>query len=211
MSDRIETYTRMYQPPEWFDAQEALDLTTWYPEAGRLMQVYEVAGAITVAERAGLMPADAKHIFEFGSGAGAGLIALNMFARSSRTEAEVIGSEITAEDRRVCLMVSEALDKVVDIIPNGYSGLEQEGSLDFVLAFMFGPDYDSAKKAAKFIPRALASLTENGTLLINSDETTMENIHDWVKDNIPKSQFRYLVDGDLPTGFIAMPHLIIRK
>jgi hypothetical protein len=204
----------MYQPPEWFDRDEADEMLGFFGfELGTSpMEIYQAAGALGVAERAGMIPDKELNIVEFGSGLGHGLIALNMLAKARGVKSTVTGSERTPSDWNVARQVSEYLDRVQGVETDGITALRsQDSNVDLVLANMFGPSYHDERRPAEFIPVALGAISPAGAVVINSDADTMGNVVSWARRELAESQVTVIKSELLPSGFMVTPHVILTK
>lgn len=200
----------MFEPPEWFIVEEVDEDLSFFPELSRL-NTFSIAGSLGSVERSGSIPEGVERIYEFGSGLGEGLIALDMFSRA-RTMGDVIGSEKTISDLHIALQVADLLERVIEVEQDGMSGLATRNEeLDIVFAHMFGPSYHDEFLPSRFIPTALAALKEGGLIVMNSDQLTMDNVFSWVERNLPPSQTKVLDNEQLPSGLWHLPQLVISK
>lgn len=203
---------RLFEPPEWFDDDQAKEIISFFPEL-RLLSIYSVAGTLGGVEALGKIPEEVENVFEFGSGWGEGLVSLDMFARH-KGGAVVTGSESDEDARIFSSQVADLLPSVQQVKTNGISALvEAEEQFDVVVANMFGPSYDNETLPSRFIPAALKALKSAGVIIINSDSATMGNINSWAQRNLAPEQVE-AIDSEiyLPPGLKALqPHTVIKK
>lgn len=212
-ADRADRLVDSFAVPEWFDKDAAIDYSDIFPEINGSL-IFSAAGAIGIAERQGKLPSDISDIFEFGSGPGEGLAALDMLA--ANRQASVVGSEIldgpwyTAQS-----MASMLLPNVTSVEGNGYEVMdERPEGFDLIVANMFGPVYSGKaghqRRIEMFVPKALSALKAESLIVMGSDEETMGNVNGWVQDNLDPGQVTIVEAGTVP-GFIAVTHTLITK
>ncbi|HEY5442217.1 MAG TPA: hypothetical protein VIJ68_01625 [Candidatus Saccharimonadales bacterium] len=199
----------MFEPPDWFNVEEAEEDLSFFSELTPL-NLYRVAGSLGAIERLGKLPNDITSMFEFGSGYGEGLVALDMLARA-RGDAKVQGSESGEHPHYIASQISRMLlERVTDVSWDGFQSMhEGPESFDVILAHMFGPSYTSEEVPARFIPAAPGALKAEGVIIISSDEDTMGNVQTWAERNLPAGQAETIDDESLPSGFMTQPHLVI--
>lgn len=201
----------MFQTPEWFDLEEARFFEGFFGyEVDSFIPAFQVAGAIGVAESLGLIREDVNRVFEFGTGDGPSLVALDQFAVSRTGDILVTGSEITSNDRRTATKIAELLENVTGVEGDGLEALDQMDDVDVLVANMFGPSDFDFERIKRFIPRALDALGQGGIAIMNSDLGTMNMVKLFAKTNLDPEQYQVIDPDILPNGFVAMPHIVLQ-
>ena len=200
---------RMFQPPEWFDADQPQFMLDMYPELESKMRIYEMAGSLGVLESLGVLPEKVTDVFEFGSGVGEGLVALDMFA--DPRGAAVTGSEVTSE-RYKAAKVAEILFNVGDVVGNGNIHMESNPeSFDLVVAQMFGSLNFEGKLTKDFISASMIALRVGGIAMVSSDVTTMRHFETIAIGTLQPAQFEVIDPSVLPSGLTHLPHIVLKK
>lgn len=113
-----------------------------------------------------------NHICDFGAGTGGPALALQDFWEMPPSRLTLLEAHHRQADRLKRLFPQSQV-----IVGDGLEWLGQHcKQYDLITAFMLGPEDDEGALALAFIPKALASLSEQGRLFICSDTATMHGV-----------------------------------
>jgi SAM-dependent methyltransferase len=206
-----EHLAQKYEVPTWFNQAEVVENLQFDPKLSRFIP-FSVAGSLGVAEKLGKLPDQISTIYEFGSGLGEGLIALDMFARA-QGDATVQGSESNRRAYHLAQRLAAImLPSVTRIDHDGLESLNaQSAAYDVVVAHMLGEHNNDKALPVRFLPVAWQALKPGGSIIIASDPLTVGHAVNWAKDNLPTSALTDVPADQIPSGFENRQQLIISK
>lgn len=199
---------KLYGAPEWID--DAFMRSSDIGSGLSAGLVYSVANLVQGASEALPIGKAPTYFFEFGSGYGEGLIALDMLAHSFHPPAQVLGSEIAAGKARCAQTLTQICRHMIGIETDGIQTLRQNPhSFDIVVAHLLGHHDTPAEFAETFLSAAIGATKKGGVIAISSDAHTMTTVTA-IAEGKDIGTSRFVPDARLiPRGFRVNPRLYV--
>lgn len=192
--------------PPWVE-EEVLDLAGTGSELSRIC-VYKAASLIDPT--LSLLRDAPTQLFEFGSGYGEGILALDMFAKRFISKPKVVGSEIITA-RAACARTLTSMCKTLKkIAGDGIAVLEDKpNTFDLVVANMFGHFNVEESFARKFLSVAGLAIKEGGVIAMSSDSFTMNTVTTIATQLYARDVLVIPNMSEMPRGLRSEPRLYI--